>query len=287
MIRVGLIDAGGANLGSVRYALERLEVDVRMVRTAVELEDVQRVILPGVGAAAAGMARLHAQGLVQPLRALQVPLMGICLGMQLLFERSEEGDVECLGLLPGIVRRLHPAVGVRVPHMGWNKLLALRESPLLEGVPAGAVPISCTAMPAGDRRHGGGLSITAACSPRSCSGAAVWRAVPPRTFRRPRRAHSAQFPRDRIRMSFTVYPALDIRNGNVVRLLQGDYAQQTTYGDDPLPRAQAFAATGAQWMHLVDPGCSQGRRLHAGATAGADRCADHAEGADRRRRTRP
>lgn len=53
-------------------------------------------------------------------------------------------------------------------------------------------------------------------------------------------------------MSFTVYPALDIRNGNVVRLLQGDYAQQTTYGDDPLPRAQAFAATGAQWMHLVD-----------------------------------
>ncbi len=138
MIRVGLIDAGGANLGSVRYALERLEVDVRMVRTAAELEGVQRVILPGVGAAAAGMARLHAQGLVQPLRALQVPLMGICLGMQLLFERSEEGDVECLGLLPGIVRRLHPAVGVRVPHMGWNKLLALRESPLLEGVPAGA-----------------------------------------------------------------------------------------------------------------------------------------------------
>lgn len=138
MIRVGLIDAGGANLGSVRYALERLEVDVRMVRTAAELEGVQRVILPGVGAAAAGMARLHAQGLVQPLRALQVPLMGICLGMQLLFERSEEGDVECLHLLPGIVRRLHPAVGVRVPHMGWNKLLALRESPLLEGVLAGA-----------------------------------------------------------------------------------------------------------------------------------------------------
>lgn len=138
MIRVGLIDAGGANLGSVRYALERLEVDVRMVRTAAELEGVQRVILPGVGAAAAGMARLHAQELVQPLRALRVPLMGICLGMQLLFERSEEGEVECLGLLPGIVRRLHPAVGVRVPHMGWNRLLALRESPLLEGVAAGA-----------------------------------------------------------------------------------------------------------------------------------------------------
>lgn len=138
MSTVGLIDAGGANLGSVRYALERLDVDVRMVREARDFEGVDRVILPGVGAAVEGMRRLHAQGLVEPLRELQVPLIGICLGMQLLFERSEEGNVECLGLLPGIVRRLHPGVGVRVPHMGWNKLLALRESPLLDGVPVGS-----------------------------------------------------------------------------------------------------------------------------------------------------
>ncbi len=138
MSAVGLVDAGGANLGSVRYALERLGVEVRMVREARDLDGLQRVILPGVGAAAEGMRRLHAQGLVTPLRELQVPLMGICLGMQLLFERSEEGNVECLGLLPGIVRRLHPGVGVRVPHMGWNKLLALRESSLMEGVPAGS-----------------------------------------------------------------------------------------------------------------------------------------------------
>jgi len=136
--KVGLVDAGGANLGSVRYALERLQVDVQMVREAGDLDGLERVILPGVGAAAEGMRRLHAQGLVQPLRDLQVPLIGICLGMQLLFERSEEGDVECLGLLPGIVRRMHPGVGVRVPHMGWNKLLALRESPLLDGVPLGS-----------------------------------------------------------------------------------------------------------------------------------------------------
>jgi len=135
---VGLIDAGGANLGSVRYALERLGMAVRMVRKPSDLAGTSRVILPGVGAAAEGMRRLHAQGLVQPLRDLQVPLLGICLGMQLLFEGSEEGGVDCLGLLPGVVRRLHPAVGVRVPHMGWNKLLALRESPLLDGVAPGA-----------------------------------------------------------------------------------------------------------------------------------------------------
>ncbi len=162
MSAVGLIDAGGANLGSVRYALERLGVDVRMVREPAELNGVQCVILPGVGAAAEGMRRLHAQGLVQPLRELQVPLMGICLGMQLLFERSEEGEVECLGLLPGVVHRMQPAEGVRVPHMGWNTLLMLRESPLLNGVVTGssayfvhsyAAPVTSDTVAACD--HGG------------------------------------------------------------------------------------------------------------------------------------
>ena len=162
MSAVGLIDAGGANLGSVRYALERLGVDVRMVREPAELNDVQCVILPGVGAAAEGMRRLHAQGLVQPLRELQVPLLGICLGMQLLFERSEEGEVECLGLLPGVVHRMQPAEGVRVPHMGWNTLLMLRESPLLNGVVTGssayfvhsyAAPVTSDTVAACD--HGG------------------------------------------------------------------------------------------------------------------------------------
>ena len=162
MSGVGQIDAGGANLGSVRYALERLGVDVRMVREPAELNGVQCVILPGVGAAAEGMRRLHAQGLVQPLRELQVPLMGICLGMQLLFERSEEGEVECLGLLPGVVHRMQPAEGVRVPHMGWNTLLMLRESPLLNGVVTGssayfvhsyAAPVTSDTVAACD--HGG------------------------------------------------------------------------------------------------------------------------------------
>ena len=138
MSDVALIDAGGANLGSVRYALERLGIQPRLVRDAAGLQGAQRVILPGVGAAPQAMKRLHEQGLVEPLRQLQVPLLGICLGMQLLFERSEEGDVECLGLLPGIVRHLHPALGIRVPHMGWNRLLPMRESSLLAGVGEGS-----------------------------------------------------------------------------------------------------------------------------------------------------
>lgn len=136
MSEVALIDAGGANLGSVTYALERLGVQPRVVRDAAGLDGARRVILPGVGAAPEAMRRLHAQGLVEPLRQLQVPLLGICLGMQLLYEHSEEGAVDCLGLLPGVVRRLHPALGIRVPHMGWNRLLPMRDSALLRGLPA-------------------------------------------------------------------------------------------------------------------------------------------------------
>lgn len=135
MTDLALIDAGGANLGSVRYALERLGVEARLVRDAAGLQGADRVILPGVGAAPEAMKRLRAQGLIEPLRQLQVPLIGICLGMQLLFERSEEGDVECLGVLRGVVRHMTPALGIRVPHMGWNQLVPMRESALLAGLP--------------------------------------------------------------------------------------------------------------------------------------------------------
>ncbi|WP_147652075.1 imidazole glycerol phosphate synthase subunit HisH [Vulcaniibacterium gelatinicum] len=138
MSTVALIDAGGANLGSVRYALERLGVVPRIVRDADELGLPARVILPGVGAAPQAMRLLRERGLDVALRALEVPLLGICLGMQLLFERSEEGEVECLGLLPGKVRRLAPQPGLRVPHMGWNRLRPLRVDPLLDGIPADA-----------------------------------------------------------------------------------------------------------------------------------------------------
>lgn len=133
-----LVDSGGANLGSVRYALQRLGVEAPVSADPAVIAAADRVILPGVGAAAPAMARLHALGLVDTLRALRQPVLGICLGMQLLFERSEEGDVECLGRIPGRVRRLPAAGRVRVPHMGWNTLLRRRDDPLLDGIDGGA-----------------------------------------------------------------------------------------------------------------------------------------------------
>ncbi len=159
---VALIDAGGANLGSVRYALERLGVDARIVRDADGMCGAQRVILPGVGAAPLAMKLLRERGLDVALRALDVPLIGICLGMQLLFDASEEGDVACLGLLPGTVRRMQGSAGLRVPHMGWNTLEPVRESALLDGItmPAHAYFVHGYAAPVTDdciasSTHGG------------------------------------------------------------------------------------------------------------------------------------
>ena len=135
---VVLVDAGGANIGSVNYALERLGVRARLSADAAVIAAADRVILPGVGAAPVGMRRLHELGLVEVVRNLTQPLLGICLGMQLLFESSDEGDVECLGLLPGRVARMRPRPGVRVPHMGWNRLDPLRGDSLLDGLGPGA-----------------------------------------------------------------------------------------------------------------------------------------------------
>lgn len=133
-----LVDSGGANLGSVRYALQRLGVESRLSADAAEIRAADRVILPGVGAAGPGMARLRELDLVDTLRGLRQPLLGICLGMQLLFDSSEEGEVETLGLLPGRVGKLAGSPGVRVPHMGWNRLRPSRGSPLLDGIADGA-----------------------------------------------------------------------------------------------------------------------------------------------------
>ena len=134
MTKVVLVDAGGSNIGSVRYALQRLGMDAELTGDAATIRAADRVILPGVGAAAVCMARLRELNLVDVLRTLDRPLLGVCVGVQLLFAHSEEDDTPCLGLLPGRVRKLHAAPGIRVPHMGWNTLQRRRGGSLVEGI---------------------------------------------------------------------------------------------------------------------------------------------------------
>jgi len=137
-IRLVLLDSGGANLGSVQAAFARLGVEAPVSSDAQRIRAATHVILPGVGAAGPAMARLRANGLDRIIPALTQPLIGICVGMQLLFEHSAEGDVDCLGLLPGRVECLPESPGIRVPHMGWNRLEAVSPAaaahPLMAGI---------------------------------------------------------------------------------------------------------------------------------------------------------
>jgi len=138
-VNVTVLAYGAGNTASVQFALERLGATVRLTDDPLAVAEAERLILPGVGAAAWAMARLSALGLVEPIRAFPRPLLGVCLGQQLLFETSEEGEsVPLLGLIPGTVRRLEPGHGLTVPHMGWSRLTSVRPDPLLQGVEDGA-----------------------------------------------------------------------------------------------------------------------------------------------------
>jgi imidazole glycerol-phosphate synthase subunit HisH len=121
-VKLAIVDVGCGNIGSVAIAFERLGIDMVTTADAEEIASADRVVLPGVGAAGYAMRRIEQLGLRDPLRALKQPVLGICLGMQLLFDRSEEEGAECLGIIPGEVRRLAPTRERPVPHMGWSKL---------------------------------------------------------------------------------------------------------------------------------------------------------------------
>lgn len=135
---VVIIDAGGANLGSVRAAFARLGVETEVSRDPARIAIAERLVLPGVGAATPVMQTLRDSGIDALLRTSSVPLLGICIGMQVLFEHSEEGGVAGLGLLRGEVRKLPATEGVRLPHMGWNRLEKRAASPLLDGIDGAA-----------------------------------------------------------------------------------------------------------------------------------------------------
>ena len=117
---VAIIDSGGANINSVVFALERLGCKPQFTSDWETIRHASHVVLPGVGSADAAMRQLQNVGLAGKIPSLNQPVLGICLGMQLLFESSSEGNVDCLGILPGTVGRLGERRDVTIPHMGWN-----------------------------------------------------------------------------------------------------------------------------------------------------------------------
>jgi glutamine amidotransferase len=138
---VVVIDSGGANLASLLYALARLDTRAGVSTDPERIRAATHVLLPGVGAAHDAMARLRAKGLVELIPALTQPVLGICLGMQLLFDASEEAlvgkrETVGLGIVPGKVLRFPASPQHPVPHMGWNQLRPLQADPLLDGIAA-------------------------------------------------------------------------------------------------------------------------------------------------------
>ena len=134
---IAIVNTGGANLTSIACACERLGASYEITLDRAAIGAASHVILPGVGAARDAMIKITAGGLIHFLPTLKQPVLGICLGMQLLYQYSAEGDTPCLGILPGAVRRIAPRPGVIVPHMGWNTLIPSENGPcpLGDGLP--------------------------------------------------------------------------------------------------------------------------------------------------------
>ena len=135
---IAIIDSGGANIASLTYAFQRLGIDGELTTDAERICNAERVILPGVGAARDAMSRLIDLKLVDVIRGLSQPVLGICLGMQLLAEASEEEDIECLGIIPGVARKLAGDTSCPVPNMGWCAITATQADEVLHSIDDGS-----------------------------------------------------------------------------------------------------------------------------------------------------
>ena len=138
MSQVAIVDSGGANIASLLFAFERLGVEATLTTDANIIRAAERVVLPGVGAARDAMQRLQDAALVDVIRELEQPVLGICLGMQLLCDASEEDDVECLGIIPGVARNLEVGEDCAVPNMGWCATRSSATNAILDGIDDGS-----------------------------------------------------------------------------------------------------------------------------------------------------
>lgn len=134
MTDIAIIDSGGANIASLLFAFDRLQAKAVLTSDADEIRNAARVLLPGVGAAKDAMTRLTNAGLLDVIRELKQPVLGICLGMQLLSDGSEEEDVECLGIIPGTVKKLAATTDSPVPNMGWCSTSITAAHPVLDSI---------------------------------------------------------------------------------------------------------------------------------------------------------
>jgi glutamine amidotransferase len=130
---IAIIDYGAGNTASVINVLEELKAEFVLSNDKKVIQSADKIILPGVGEASSAMKKINELNLVDELRYTTKPFLGICLGMQLLFSKTEEGNVECLNVIPGEVKKFNLA-NIKVPHMGWNEVIKLNNDEMLRGI---------------------------------------------------------------------------------------------------------------------------------------------------------
>ncbi|MVZ64839.1 imidazole glycerol phosphate synthase subunit HisH [Sphingobacterium sp. DK4209] len=132
---IGIVNYEAGNIFSITAALKRLNIDYGMIDTADQFDQYDKIIIPGVGHAGAAMAKLEARGLVDVIRNLKKPVLGICVGMQLLTDFSEEGNSDLVGVIPLKTLHFQERIGEKVPHMGWNSIAFENTCPLFQDIP--------------------------------------------------------------------------------------------------------------------------------------------------------
>jgi glutamine amidotransferase len=135
---IGIIRYGAGNIFSLTAALDRLGIKYGMVNSEADFEQFDRYIIPGVGHAGAAMNKLQQSGMVEKIKTIHKPTLGICVGMQLLTAHSEEGDANMLNIFPIQTKRFTDSAEYKVPHTGWNQVYSEKENPLFKNIPIGS-----------------------------------------------------------------------------------------------------------------------------------------------------
>ena len=278
---VAIIDYGSGNLHSAAKAFERaareagLDEAIAVTSDPDAVRQADRIVLPGVGAFADCRRGLDAvpgmvEALTEAVRERGRPFFGICVGMQLMATRGLEYETRPASTGSGDVQPIRPDdPGLKIPHMGWNTLHPQREHPLLDGIETGpdglhAYFVHSYALEparaddvAAVTDYGG--PVTAVVARDNMVGTQFHPGEEPDA--RPQ-AHR-QFPEV---APVILFPAIDLKDGRCVRLVQGDMEQATVFNDDPAAQAAAFEAQGFEWLHVVDlDGAFAGKPMNAAA----------------------
>lgn len=246
---IAIIDYKLGNIASLTAALDRLGQDYIVTNDAAVIQQADRVILPGVGRARPAMEELRRLELVSVLQQLRQPVLGICLGAQLLCEWSEEDSTECLGIIPARVKRFQ-SKELSIPHIGWNTVQQTGIDTLFTTVPDNAYMyfVNSYYLEPGPWMRG------ATQYSQSAATVVRWNNYIGTQFH-PEKSGEAGLQLLRnfcTGESIEVWPAIDILDGKCVRLRQGDYTAVTEYSENPVEVAKQFAKQGVAGIHVVD-----------------------------------